>query len=90
MLRIAIGLLCVLGISHAYADEGPASNGPATGTKPGVETPGMRADTVPPSGVIHPAPDASHDVTVKPPNVDPGITIPPPGTPGGNPNVNPK
>ncbi len=46
---------------------------------------------MPPTGIIHPAPDASgHDKTVTPPNVDPGMAVRPPGTPGGNPNVVPK
>jgi hypothetical protein len=70
---------------------------PATPPAPG-------ATTVPPevikpqaeprtqSGVVHP-PSGVDPAIVKPtPPVDPQVTpvIPPPGTPGGNPNVQPK
>ena len=46
--------------------------------------------TVPRNGVIHPPPDATADATVTPPNVDPKMTIPPPGTPGSDVKVIPK
>ncbi len=50
-----------------------------------------RTRPIPPNGIIHPAPDASGlDKTVTPPNVDPNMTVTPPGTPGSNPNVVPK
>jgi hypothetical protein len=43
-------------------------------------------------GVIKPPPTATPDITVPAPNPDPGTTpvIPPPGSPGGNPLVDPK
>ena len=94
MLRVAI-TICLLGIglAPAYSEvsSGPApsvqSPGPSNGATP---APQQRADPVPSSGVIKPAPDATRDATVKPPNVDPEMAIAPPGTPGGNPQVVPK
>ena len=98
MLRAIVGLMCLLGIAGA-----PAYSQVSSGQSPSVQSPAQpppggpagapdkRADSsVPPSGVIRPGPDASRDTTVRPPNVDPGMTIPPPGTPGGNPKVDPK
>jgi hypothetical protein len=86
MFRIMIGFICLLGaglVGPAYADPPPSA--------PAQTQPDRRADSsVPPNGVIHPAPDASRDKTVTPPNVDPGMAVRPPGTPGGNPNVVPK
>jgi hypothetical protein len=53
--------------------------------------PDKQADSsLPSGGVIKPPPDATPDTTLRPPNVDPGMAISPPGTPGGNPTVNPK
>jgi hypothetical protein len=45
---------------------------------------------VPPSGIVRPNPNLTRDDTIKPPNVDPGITVPAPGTPGGSGVVVPK
>ena len=87
MIRVMISVICLLAaglVAPVYADQ-PA---PApTQNQPGA--PDKRAD-VPPNGIIQPAPDASRDNTVAPPNVDPHMTVIPPGTPGGNPNVVPK
>ena len=74
-----IGVICLVAAGSAYAqtstDQSPSA--PAT-------VPDKRADTsVPRNGVIQPAPGATTDSTVKPPNVDPGMAIPPPGTTGG-------
>lgn len=43
-------------------------------------------------GVIKPRTDIDPDITAKPPVANPGTmpVIPPPGSPGGNPNVQPK
>ena len=86
MFRIMLSVLTVLGtglVASAYADQSPANPAPNPSDK--------RADSsVPPSGVIRPAPDASRDRMVTPPNVDPGMAVKPPGTPGGNPDVVPK
>ena len=79
----------------------PPSTTPALPDRPGGVSPDTRApstgapDTraqggVPRDGVVQPAPDATHDLAVKPPNVDPAMAIPPPGTPGGDPTVKPK
>ena len=47
---------------------------------------------VAPSGVLRPGGNPDPGMTVSPPLPDPGRTrvIPPPGTPGGNPNVQPR
>ena len=88
MFRVMLSVICLLGggsVASAYADQSPANP-----TQSSPTTPDKRADTVPPSGVIRPAPDASRDRMVTPPNVDPGMAVKPPGTPGGNPNVVPR
>jgi hypothetical protein len=88
MLRFIISVGCLVGVglvAPAWADQ-PLST--PTQTQPAP--PDRRADSVPSDGVIHPPPGASRDRTVTPPNVDPGMTVRPPGTPGGNPNVVPK
>jgi len=43
-------------------------------------------------GVIRPPADIAPEMTVRPPRPNPGTTrvIPPPGSPGGDPNVHPK
>jgi len=69
----------------------PPSTTPALPDRPGGVSPDTRAQGgVPRDGVVQPAPDATHDLAVKPPNVDPAMAIPPPGTPGGDPTVKPK
>jgi hypothetical protein len=83
MFRLMVSVVLGIGlVAPAYADQPPAPQ-----VQPNA--PDRRAE-VPPNGVIHPAPDASRDKTVTPPNVDPGMAVRPPGTPGGNPNVVPK
>lgn len=70
----------------------------APGTAPGAEPrerpdrSGAGADPVP-HGVIRPPPDAgAPGIHVQPPVPDPNTTpvIPPPGTPGGDPRVDPR
>jgi hypothetical protein len=79
---IGIAFLLSAALAPAYAQA------PSEGT---TTAPDKRAETSPPpTGVIRPAPEASPDTTVRPPNVDPAMTIPPPGTPGGNRRVDPK
>jgi hypothetical protein len=78
-MRYALmGVICLVAAGSAYAQ-------PSTDQSPSAPTtvPGNRADTVPRNGVIAPAPGTTADSTVKPPNVDPGMAIPPPGTTGG-------
>ncbi|MGA3003506.1 MAG: hypothetical protein ABSE20_17465 [Acetobacteraceae bacterium] len=84
MLRVMISVMFGIGlVAPAYAEQPPSA--------PTQNQPGRRAGSaVPPNGIIHPAPDASRGNTVTPPNVDPGMAVRPPGTPGGNPNVVPK
>jgi hypothetical protein len=99
-----IGAVCVLasGSVGAMAADGEKTPLPLTGdaspksAAPGTEgdqatpAPDRRADSVPPTGVVRPVPDATRDTTVKQPNVDPGMAIAPPGTPGSGVRVNPK
>jgi hypothetical protein len=87
MFRLVVSFMLGIGmVAPAFADQPTAA---PTQNQPG--TPDKRADSsVPSDGVIHPAPDANRDKTVTPPNVDPGMAVKPPGTPGGNPNVVPK
>ena len=76
-----IGVICLVAAGSAYAQT-------STDQLPSAPTtvPGNRADTSPPrNGVIQPGPGATADSTVKPPNVDPSMAIPPPGTTGGTP-----
>jgi hypothetical protein len=90
MLRTAIGiaLLLTVGLVPAYSE---APSGQERAQTPSTVVPDKRPDSsVPSSGVIQPAPDTSRDATVRPPNVDPGMAISPPGTPGGDPKVDPK
>jgi len=93
MARIWIAVICLLSVGPGpVLAEGSAGAAPAQAPADGSRVaPDRRADSaVPPNGVIRPAPDASPDTTVTPPNVDPAMTIPPPGTPGGDPKVVPK
>jgi hypothetical protein len=86
MFRVMLSVLTLLGAGLVTS-----ANAEHTPTNPTADSPDKRADSsVPPSGVIRPAPDASRDRMVTPPNVDPGMAVKPPGTPGGNPNVVPK
>jgi hypothetical protein len=81
-----IAAICFVatGPTVAQTSNGPSSPAPPT-------APDKRADAnMPRNGVIHPAPGGTADSMVKPPNVDPGMTIPPPGTPGNGEAVVPK
>ena len=65
------------------------TNGPTPPAPPTAQD--KRADAnMPRNGVIQPDPGATADQTVKPPNVDPAMSIPPPGTPGNGAAVVPK
>ena len=95
-----VGAVCALTIGSAWAMAADGEKTPlpligeaspkSAAPDAGAPAPGQRADSVPPSGVVKPAPDATRDTTVKPPNVDPGMAISPPGSPGNGAPVNPK
>jgi hypothetical protein len=83
---IAIGLL-VVQPAIAQTSSGPTQSAPRdtqSPTAPGGMSVAPPATSIPPDGVVRPAPDATADSTVRPPNVDPKMTVPPPGTPGGD------
>ena len=92
MVRAVIGIMWLLATAVIPAwSAAPSGQEPAATPNGATVVPDKRADSsVPSSGVIQPSPDASRDTTVTPPNVDPAMTIPPPGTPGGDPKVDPK
>lgn len=98
MFRVLVAIICVLGIcvldagfAPAYAEQSSGQTPPVQQPDQSTSGPDRQADSsMPRNGVIHPAPDSSPDTTVNPPNVDPSMTVPPPGTPGGNPAVVPK
>jgi len=89
MRNALIGAVCLIA-----AGFGPAIAQTTSGQPPSIPTtppPDKRADaSVPRNGVIHPDPNATADSTVKPPNVDPGMTISPPGTTGSGSAIVPK
>jgi hypothetical protein len=79
MRHALIGAICLLAVGSASAKT-PTDQSPSAPTT----VPDIRADTsVPRSGVIQPALGATGDSTVKPPDVDRGMAIRPPGTAGG-------
>jgi hypothetical protein len=80
MRHVLIGAICLAaaGVAAALAE---------TGQPPTAPPPDASA---PQNGVIRPLPNSSADSTVKPPNVDPGMSIPPPGTAGSGSKVVPK
>jgi hypothetical protein len=97
MFRILFGVIWLsgFGLAPALAEVSPSQPQVAPAQTPAPQPPAVvpdrRADSLlPQSGVIQPAPDATRDATVKPPNVDPGMAIAPPGTAGGNPRIDPK
>ena len=70
--------------SESTGPQDPRSTGSTRSNEPLSE---RLAET---GGVIRPREDVAPDIAIRPP--DPGTTrvIPPPGTPGGNPAINPK
>jgi hypothetical protein len=96
MRRMLIGAICLAaaGLPRAHAETRsvpPNSEQAAPADKGTTSAPDGPAETsAPDNGVVHPAPNATHDTEVKPPNVDPGMAIAPPGTPGSGVNVTPK
>jgi len=89
--HVLISTICLCAATVAPAHSQTPSS-PSPRQAPQTATPpNKRADSVVPrDGVINPGADSTVDSTVRPPNVDPNITIPPPGTPGGDPRVIPK
>jgi len=95
MSRLLIAAMFLLGVPqvHAHAPTGQSlvdsslrsSAGSATNTPP----PTLESN-IPKSGVLRPVPDVTVDNTIVPPNVDPKMQIPTPGTPGSGVKVDPK
>jgi len=98
-----LALACGLGASGAVLAQAPTPSSPtpdtvtpadprqdprATGSARPGETLSERLDRS--GGVIRPPPDIAPDNTIRP--RDPGTTpvIPPPGSPGGDPRIEPK
>ena len=96
-------LCCGIAIAAATAQQQPAQDGPAQDGKASSAS-GQPQETAPSpddgslshrlshsQGVLHPPPTGDKN-TVTPPATGMGRTpvIPPPGTPGGNPQVQPK
>jgi len=92
-IAICMASLTIPGLSHAQSAPPPAQPTPPT-------TPSSPPEIVAPKDTMT---GEAHGGVVHPPNVDPGINIkppadapqsmpivPPPGSPGGNPNVVPK
>lgn len=88
----AAALLCV-GIGAAAAQNAPAADGTPAPQQPGATAPqgSLSHELNRSNGVIQPPPTGDRGV-VKPPNRGASRTpvIPPPGTPGGNPRIEPK
>ena len=67
--------------SRAPLDPRPKAESEGPAFKPGDHTD---------DGVIKPREDVDPDITIRPPETGRTPVIPPPGTPGGDPNVVPK
>jgi hypothetical protein len=89
MRHMMLAIACVTAsFGSAQAQVSPAPPAPAPSATPRQD---QRADSgVPKDGVIRPDTGSTPDIAVKPPNVDPNITVPAPGTPGGDTKVVPK
>ena len=97
MRHTAMGVLILsaIGVGSALAQTSAPNTNPPMVTEPAKPAipEDRRADASRPrDGVITPAPDASADpgTTVRPPNIDPGINVVPPGSVGGDMKVTPK
>ncbi len=79
------------GTGGAATGQGPAANSPDPPSGPGGAPGSLSKELNRSGGVIRPPPTHDRGV-VTPPNQGVSRTpiIPPPGTPGGNPNVQPK
>jgi hypothetical protein len=99
MLRIRgyapIGMVLILLACPAYAASDPCETVEKT-IPQGEDPPGTDEQTAPPAehkGVIPPPPMGDEGIYTKVPNPEAGHekeVIPPPGSPGGNPNVEPR
>jgi len=87
MVRIRVGVVGLLSggllVAPVYAEQ-PQS--PPTPPPSGKQA----QSSVPQSGIIRPTPQTGDGKTLTPPNVDPGMAIAPPGTPGNKSDVVPK
>jgi len=97
LMRILIALAFLFGV--ASAPVGVLGQGPIEKSAPqGKDPPGNDEAPVTPGpkenkGVITPPPVGDKDILTDAPNPNSGSdkeVIPPPGTPGGNPNVEPR
>jgi hypothetical protein len=99
MMRLLISGFCLsaLTVGGAMGQTPPAAT---DAVPPAVQSPSTNDGPPKPSGtipevvkrgdVIQPQIPGAPGSTIKPPNVDPQLVIPPPGTPGGDRTVNPK
>jgi hypothetical protein len=99
---LAAAALVVLGgaaLAQPAPVPAPVPDRPPTATPPENRVPEQLAPRVPEAGaeaaqpgVISPRRNLDPDMAVRPPRVDPNSpsVIPPPGTPGGNPTVQPR
>jgi len=93
MARLLIAAMFLLGVPqvHAHAPTGQSLVDPSVRSAAGsaTNTPPPTSN-IPQSGVLRPVPDVTVDNTIVPPNVDPKMQIPTPGTPGSGVKVDPK
>ena len=88
-MRILIIAAALAALTASSADAADTSTAPPPTDLQGGGTLSDKLSTT--GGVIHPSTDVDPAIKVAPPNA--GTTmpvIPPPGTPGGDPNVTPK
>jgi hypothetical protein len=91
---LLLGILIIGGTGSAFAQEGKLSiaenqSGQTPSVKPGESLSNSLERN---NGVLKPPPTGDSAIETTVPNPDPGTTIviPPPGTPGGNQNIQPK
>jgi hypothetical protein len=84
---LLLGILIVGGTASAFAQENQPGQTPSV--KPGESLSNALERN---KGVLKPPPTGDSAIETTVPNPDPGTTvvIPPPGTPGGNQNIQPK
>jgi hypothetical protein len=103
---LGVGALIALALTGAQAVLAQPSSPPSSTQAPPGPTPPMAPtppEKIAPPATLAPSPSTGSGVIHPPGGVDPGIqstapaptpnsmrVIPPPGTPGGNPNVQPK
>ena len=84
---LLLGILIVGGTGSAFAQQNQSGQTPSV--KPGESLSNALERN---KGVLKPPPTGDSAIETTVPNPDPGTTvvIPPPGTPGGNQNIQPK